>query len=189
MFLAEELITRLLQSGSFEVVERRLLDKVLEEQKMSTTGLLGASLVQKTGSILGVNAIATGTVTDLQSSVKVNARIISARTGTVSARAGETITKDADVSRLLSAAEANQHDDAKKSATPPGRPMHDSGAVPIPRSDGNLVVNGDFRQDISTGWMKEVDWDRTNDKDARVNLAAFKNGELHLAVKAVTRQL
>ncbi len=103
MFIAEELITRLFQCGSFEVVERRLIDKVLEEQKLSTTGLLDADTAQKIGSVLGVKAIVTGTVTDLESAVKVNARIISADTGTVTAAAGETINKDNDVSKLLAA--------------------------------------------------------------------------------------
>jgi ATP-dependent HslUV protease ATP-binding subunit HslU len=57
---------------------------------------------KKLGGILGVKAIVTGTVSDLVSSVKVNARIISARTGSVFAAAGTTIEKDADVLRLLS---------------------------------------------------------------------------------------
>ncbi len=102
IYLAEELITRLFQSGRFEVVERRLLDKALDEQKLSATGILDAASAQKLGSVLGVQAIVTGTLTDLQSTVKVNARIVSAQSGSVFAAASETISKTGDVFRLMS---------------------------------------------------------------------------------------
>lgn len=101
IYLAEELITRLFQSGRFEVVERRLLDKVLDEQKLSTTGVLDMTSAQKLGSVLGVQAIVTGTLTDLQSTLKVNARIVSAQSGSVFAVASENINKTGDVLRLL----------------------------------------------------------------------------------------
>ena len=39
-FIAEELITRIFTTGKFEVVERNLLQKVLEEQQLGMTGYI-----------------------------------------------------------------------------------------------------------------------------------------------------
>lgn len=102
VYLAEELITLLFQTGRFEVVERRLLDKVLAEQKLSATGALDATSVQRLGSILGVETIVTGTLTDLSFTIRVNARIISARDGTIFAAASETFSKTDDIQGLIS---------------------------------------------------------------------------------------
>lgn len=151
MFLAEELITRLFKSGSFEVVERRLLDKVLEEQKMSTTGLLDISSAQKIGNILGVNAIVTGTVTDLQSSVKINARIIGADTGAVTAAAGETINKDSDVTRLLSAFKPAQSTGTNSSTSRPDPTLSSSTPGTTQTTSGaNSASDVFYREDFTT---------------------------------------
>ncbi|MCK4414887.1 MAG: hypothetical protein KAY32_15235 [Candidatus Eisenbacteria sp.] len=101
MFISEELITRLFQSGRFNVIERRLLSRVLEEQKLTASGLFEAEAVQRLGKLLGLRAIVAGTCTELVSSVKVNARIIDATTGEVSAAASATIPKTDDVRLLI----------------------------------------------------------------------------------------
>jgi len=105
-YLAEELITRLYSTGKFEVIERQLLNKVLNEHKLTFSGLIDASSAQAVGKILGIDAIASGTVTDLGPSVKVNARLISTETGKIFAVASVDIVKDAIVSKLMAPASA-----------------------------------------------------------------------------------
>jgi len=100
-FIAEELTTRLFRSGSFEVIERQLLSKVLQEQQLTLTGILDAESAVKLGKLLGVQAIASGTITDLGESLKVNARLIFTQTGKVFAVAAVTIPKDNTVRALL----------------------------------------------------------------------------------------
>ena len=51
-YLAETLITDLFDSGKFQVVERRLLVKVLEENKLKSTGLIDPATVKKLGQVL-----------------------------------------------------------------------------------------------------------------------------------------
>lgn len=94
-FLAEELITELflISPGQFEVVERRQLMKVLDEQKLTTSGLLDAKAMDSVGKILGIEAIVTGSITDLESNVKVNARMIGVDTAKVFAVARTSIPK------------------------------------------------------------------------------------------------
>jgi TolB-like protein len=104
-FIAEELITRLHQTKKFKVIERQLLNKVVAEQKLSLAGMIDQTSAQKLGRLLGVDAIASGTVTDLGKSLRVNARLIDASTGEIFAVASAEITKDEAVMKLLGASE------------------------------------------------------------------------------------
>ena len=100
-FLAEELITRLMETEKFRVVERQLLNKVIGEQKLSLTGVVDPASAKQLGKILGVEAIVSGTITNLSQSVKVNARLISTETGEIFAVASAEIFKDESVTGLL----------------------------------------------------------------------------------------
>jgi TolB-like protein len=100
-FIAEELITRLYKTKKFYVIERQLLNKVLEEHKLTATGLIDENSAKELGKILGVDAIASGTVTELTNSVKVNSRLFSTETGSIFAVASSEIPKSSDVRKLL----------------------------------------------------------------------------------------
>lgn len=102
-FVAEELITRLYQTKKFKVIERQLLNKIVAEQKLSLAGMIDQTSAQKLGKLLGVDAIASGTVTDLGKSLRVNARLISTSTGEVFAVAATEIAKDDSVIALTGA--------------------------------------------------------------------------------------
>jgi TolB-like protein len=94
-FLAEELITELflISPGKFEVVERRQLMKVLSEQKLTMSGLLDSKAMESVGKILGIDAIVTGSITDLGNDIKANARMIGVDTARVFAVARTSIPK------------------------------------------------------------------------------------------------
>lgn len=51
-YLAEELTTRLFKTGKFHIVERQLMNKILEEQKLSATGLVVEENATKFGQFL-----------------------------------------------------------------------------------------------------------------------------------------
>ena len=100
-YLAEELITRLYRTGKFDVIERQMLNKVIQEHSLTLSGIIDENSARELGKILGVDAIASGSVTDLGSHVKVNARLISTETGKVFSVASVRIIKDAVVSKLM----------------------------------------------------------------------------------------
>jgi TolB-like protein len=100
-FLAEELVTRLMETEKFRVIERQLLNKIIAEQKLSLTGVVDPASAKQLGKILGVDAIVSGTVTNLSQSLKVNARLISTETGEIFAVASAEIFKDESVTGLL----------------------------------------------------------------------------------------
>ncbi len=100
-YLAEQLTTELFKTGRFDVIERRLIGKLLEEQKLAATGVLDAVSAQKIGSVFGVKAIVTGTYTLLASHVKVNARIVSTDSGNVFGAAGSLMEAGPEVIALM----------------------------------------------------------------------------------------
>ena len=110
-YISEELTTRLYLTGKFEVIERQLLDKIIEEQKISLSGMIDESSAVELGRVLGVDAIASGTITDLGTSVKVNARLISAESGKLFSVASVEIPKSDKVKVLLSQSIATTEED------------------------------------------------------------------------------
>jgi len=81
--VAEWFITALVQDGRFQVVERALLKKIVDEQKLGMTGLIDESSSAHLGKILGVKTIISGSVLQLQDAIEVNARIINVSTGSI----------------------------------------------------------------------------------------------------------
>ena len=71
-FISEELITRLFMLKKFQVVERQLLNKIIQEHKLNMVGVIDQSTAKELGKILGVDAICSGTITDLINSIKIN---------------------------------------------------------------------------------------------------------------------
>lgn len=103
-YLAEELVTNLFQTGKLDIVERTMLDKILQELKLAESAMIDPSSAKEVGRIAGVDAIVTGTITDLQSFVAVNCRLIDAQSGRVFAAAQTKIIKDDDVRRIMGVA-------------------------------------------------------------------------------------
>jgi len=100
-FIAEELITRLYRTGKFEVIERQLLSKVLKEHSLNMSGIIDQNSAIEIGKILGVDAIATGSLTDFGNSIKINARLINTETGKIFSVASGTITKNDAIKDLM----------------------------------------------------------------------------------------
>ncbi len=83
VIVAEWFITALVKAGRFDVIERGLLKKLLEEQKLSMTGIVDATTATKIGKFLGVKTIITGSVMKLQNIIEINARIIDVETASI----------------------------------------------------------------------------------------------------------
>ena len=132
-FLAEELITKLYETRKFKVIERQLLNRVIAEQKLSLTGVVDPTSAQKLGKLLGVDAIASGTITDLGRSLRVNARLIDTSTAEIFAVASIEITKDAAVKELMGSGES-----AAGTGTP--NPTNDPQRQPLQKLDANFFT-------------------------------------------------
>jgi hypothetical protein len=122
----------LYETKKFKVIERQLLNKVISEQKLSLTGMIDQTSAQKLGKLLGVDAIASGTITDLGESLRVNARLIDTSTGEIFAVAATEIAKDDKVKILTGAGGTGP------TSTSPGT----SGSVPS--YQGNAIASKDI---------------------------------------------
>lgn len=100
-YLSESLTTQLFRAKGFEILERTMLDKVIGEMKLASTGLVDPATAARIGKLAGVDAIVTGSVTDMQSSVAVNCRLIDVATGRVFGAAESRIVKDDDLRAIL----------------------------------------------------------------------------------------
>lgn len=58
------LITELVKTGKFIVVERDKMNKLFEEQKLGLTGAIDSNTAAQMGKILGLNAIVTGAISN-----------------------------------------------------------------------------------------------------------------------------
>lgn len=100
-YLAESLTTQLFRAKGFDILERTMLDKVLGEMKLASTGLIDPATAARIGKLAGVDAIVTGSITDMQSSVAVNCRLIDVSTARVFGVAESRIVKDDDLRAIM----------------------------------------------------------------------------------------
>lgn len=100
--ISEELVTKLFQTKRVRVVERGLLEKALNELKFNLSEVVDPARAKQLGKQVGADAIVIGTITDLGSTVKINARLIEVEKGDILAAAGAEVTKDGVVARLMS---------------------------------------------------------------------------------------
>lgn len=81
--VAEWLITALVKEGRFDVVERRLLKKILNEHQLAMSGVVDDSSISALGKLLGVKIIISGAVLHFQNYIEANARIIDVANGSI----------------------------------------------------------------------------------------------------------
>jgi len=81
--VAEWLITSLVRTGRFDVVERAQLQKILKEQQLGMTGMISQETAARVGELLGVKVIITGSVIQIGNTVEVNARLINVEDGSI----------------------------------------------------------------------------------------------------------
>jgi TolB-like protein len=101
-FVAEELSTGLvLARKRFTVVDRANLKKILEENRLTMTGLIEPENTKKLGQIAGVDAIITGTIIPGEKGIRVIVKVIATDTAKILAAARGEITKSVAVEKLL----------------------------------------------------------------------------------------
>lgn len=91
--VAEWMVNALHKSQAFNLRERVLLKKVLEEQELGMTGRMDGATASKIGEIYGVEAIITGSVIKWGTIIYVTARLINTENGAI-LKASEVKTND-----------------------------------------------------------------------------------------------
>src|SRR5262245_18504408 len=68
--ISDLLVTYLVKDGSYSVIERKALDKILAEQNFSNSDRANPTSAAKIGKLLGVDAIIVGSVTQFGNETK-----------------------------------------------------------------------------------------------------------------------
>lgn len=90
--IAEWLTTHLVETGRFDIVERRLLTKIIEEQKIGASGVVDPNSASQLGKVLGVKTVVTGSVSNYGGIIDINARLINVETASI--RAAESVSTE-----------------------------------------------------------------------------------------------
>ncbi|MBN1410398.1 MAG: hypothetical protein JW969_06105 [Spirochaetales bacterium] len=91
--IAEDLTTQLFLTKKFDIIERKLLDKILNENELAISGIIDETTAKKIGKISGASSICSGTIVAFEKTIKINARLISAETGVLFAVAAVEIER------------------------------------------------------------------------------------------------
>ena len=94
------LYTNLIQRGMI-VVEREKLEQVLEEQKISFTGMIDLATATRIGKMLGVEAVVVGTVADMGNSLDIRARLVDVEKGIAITAAQIGVVKNPTITKIL----------------------------------------------------------------------------------------
>jgi len=91
--LTEMLITALIQGDRFSVMERVQLEKILEEQSLSQTGVIDTETAIEVGKLSGLGGVIVGSISQLKTSIEADARLIEVETGKALAAASANVNR------------------------------------------------------------------------------------------------
>jgi TolB-like protein len=101
-FIAEEMSGNMTsQSQGFDILDRNHMKKILEEQKLSLSGLMDPDAIKKIGKLAGADVIIAGTITPFGDSIRVSCKAIDTATAKVIGSARGDIAKTATIADLL----------------------------------------------------------------------------------------
>ena len=81
--VAEWLITAFVKDGRFDVIERRLLESIINEHKLVMSGVVNPRNAEELGNLLGVKVIITGSIMKFHDVIEANARIIDVQNASI----------------------------------------------------------------------------------------------------------
>lgn len=131
----ESLAVSFAQKG-LQVVERSQLEKILNEQKISQSGMIDISTAQKLGQLLSTEAVLLGSVMDTGGGIAIRARWVDATKGVVITAAEVDVTK---TSQLLAMLGANLRENSSATTVEPL--PEEPGAALSPSPPGQRSTN------------------------------------------------
>jgi TolB-like protein len=128
-FVADEISADLVMAKKrFTVVDRANLKKIMQENKLTVSGLVDPENAKKLGQIAGVDAIVTGTITPFEKTIRVVIKVIATDTAKIIAAARGQITKSSSVEKLAGGGVTSDTDtessDLKEQSTTDESPKH-----------------------------------------------------------------
>ena len=101
-FLAEEFSIAIAGADKgFMVVDRTHLKSIIEEHKLSSTGLIDPQTARKLGKIAGVDALITGTITPFGDSIRLAVKVLDTETAKMISASSGNIARTKAIEELL----------------------------------------------------------------------------------------
>ncbi len=92
-YLKEKMINFLFKTGKFKIIEKGILEKTLDEQKVELNGLNEGEIAKKLLEYLDVSYLVVGTIIEFPNAINVNARMVSTENGQVAAAGSYDVDK------------------------------------------------------------------------------------------------
>ncbi|MEA3306270.1 MAG: FlgO family outer membrane protein [Elusimicrobiota bacterium] len=164
--ISERLIMKMINLQKFEIIERSVLDKVMNELKLQSSGIMDAGSTKELGKVLGVDAIITGTLVERKGGkIEVNARLIETETARAIGAAQVIIEKDwmgGDEATPQPVQEAVYKPKAKKTSTRT-KGKHEYGYFDLFVGFGAPSINLEFANPLNNITLTANASDSTND--------------------------
>ncbi len=117
-YLSEELLSLWIRDKKLRMVERRYLEKTMDEINFGMSGLVSDDAAKSVGKLVGADAILTGSYSLVGERVKIQARIVDVETGQILAAGSAQIDKSEVAGLLRKIIEEAPAADEKKQAVP-----------------------------------------------------------------------
>ena len=173
--LQERLVTTLVRRG-LPVVERSQLERILQEQQLSYSGLFDIGSAQEVGRLLGAELMLLGTINDQGNTITLNTRLVDLGTASIVAASVVEVPKTPLIAQGLDRIEASP------TAPTRGR-VRRSEPEPTPVAVTPAVVDGVFENEWIRLEVNSIIWDE--EQDTVTVLARITNiteNRLYLAV-------
>ena len=81
--ISEWLVNELVKTKKYDLQERILIKKILEEKNLQQVGVIDSSKASEIGKLFGVDAIVTGTIMYIDEKISISARLINVNSGKI----------------------------------------------------------------------------------------------------------
>jgi TolB-like protein len=143
-FLAEEVSVALaLSAPTLEVIDRTHLKAIVQEHKLSASGLIDPLTARKLGQIAGVEALVTGTITPFGDSIRLAAKVLDTSTARMLAASTVDIPRTKTTDELVSRGVGTVGPSGGVAPTPAPRP---AGAVTARLGSVEIAIRECSRQ-------------------------------------------
>ena len=101
-YITDALTEAVFNTGKVKIIERDNLEKIINEQKLQSSGLVNESQAANIGNIAGVEYVCYGTIKEIENGYTVSARVVDVESGEICAMSRANITKDAYLAGIAS---------------------------------------------------------------------------------------
>lgn len=91
----------LVELPQFTILERELIDEILEEQELSLADLMETDRAIEVGEMLSANYILTGTIIEMRGSLVIFSRVINVETAAIESVGQVIVLRDEKVNAML----------------------------------------------------------------------------------------